>query len=174
MWTAWVYSTWWPLYGDPKMCECQYIRYKMCPWSTNPVITLTGIFVAITNNTWYGSKIIRILSKDHVPWRHFVNFLLYNISKLNFWFVICIAKNLIWTTLKEIFSMLRFFCSLRFSYSCISAKYCPIINHTSMEIWIIQFQFSISKNDCFYGPGSQIYRKSLAGKKDAQTHLRKK
>ncbi len=31
-----------------------------------------------------------------------------NISKLNFWFVICVAKNLIWTTLKAIFSILHF------------------------------------------------------------------
>ncbi len=32
-----------------------------------------------------------------------------NISKLNFWLLICIAKNLIWTTLKAIFSVFRFF-----------------------------------------------------------------
>ncbi len=32
-----------------------------------------------------------------------------NISKLNYWLVICIAKNLIWTTLKMIFSIFRFF-----------------------------------------------------------------
>ncbi len=31
-----------------------------------------------------------------------------NISKLNFWLLICIAKNFIWTTLK-IFSIFRFF-----------------------------------------------------------------
>ncbi len=59
-----------------------------------------------------------------------------NISKLNFWLVICIAKNLIWTTLKAIFSIFRFFAfsDSRFSNSCISAKYCQILtNHTSME-----------------------------------------
>ncbi len=32
-----------------------------------------------------------------------------NISKRNFLFVICIARNFIWTTLKEIFSIFRFF-----------------------------------------------------------------
>ncbi len=77
-------------------------------------------------------KIIGILSKDHV-----------NISKLNFWLVICIAKNLICTTLKMIFSIFSFFCSLRFQIfnSCISAKYCPIItNHTSMEILFIHLK----------------------------------
>ncbi len=28
--------------------------WQMCPWSTNPVISSTGIFVAIANNTLYG------------------------------------------------------------------------------------------------------------------------
>ncbi len=32
-----------------------------------------------------------------------------NILKLNFWLVICIAKNFIWKTLKAIFSIFRFF-----------------------------------------------------------------
>ncbi len=36
-----------------------------------------------------------------------------NILKLNFWLVISIAKNFIWTTLKMIFSIFRFFCTLR-------------------------------------------------------------
>ncbi len=31
-----------------------------------------------------------------------------NISKRNFWLVICIAKNFIWTTLKAIFSIFKF------------------------------------------------------------------
>ncbi len=70
-----------------------------------------------------------------------------NISKLNFWLVICIAKNVILTTLKVIFSIFRFFCTLRFQIY----KYCPIItNHTSMERLFIQLSddvyISISKN----------------------------
>ncbi len=70
-----------------------------------------------------------------------------NISKLNFWLVICIAKNFIWTTLKVIFSIFRFFCTLRFQIY----KYCSIItNHTSMERLFIQLSddayISISKN----------------------------
>ncbi len=44
----------------------------------------------------------------------FSKFLTVNISKPNFWLVICIAKSFIWTTLKMIFSIFRFFCSLRF------------------------------------------------------------
>ncbi len=37
-----------------------------------------------------------------------------NISKLIFLLVICIAMNFIWTTLKVIFSIFWFFCTLRF------------------------------------------------------------
>ncbi len=39
----------------------------------------------------------------------FCKFPTVNISKLNLWLVIYIAKNLIWTILKEIFSICRFF-----------------------------------------------------------------
>ncbi len=58
-----------------------------------------------------------------------------NISKLNFWLVICIAKNFIWTTLKMIFSIFRFFCSSDSRLQIIvSIEYCPIItNHISMQ-----------------------------------------
>ncbi len=63
----------------------------------------------------------------------FCTFPTVNISKLNFWLVICIAKNFIWTTLKAIFSIFAYFWTLRFSNCYISAKYCaiptnPIIN----------------------------------------------
>ncbi len=78
-------------------------------------------------------KIIRILRSCSM--KIFCKFPTVNISKL--WLVIFIAKNLILTTLKVIFSIFRFFffapSDSRFSNSCISAKYCPIINHTSME-----------------------------------------
>ncbi len=43
----------------------------------------------------------------------FCKFLTVNILK-HFCLAICIAKNLIWTTLKAIFSIFRFFCALRF------------------------------------------------------------
>ncbi len=39
----------------------------------------------------------------------FSKFTSVNISKLHFWLVICIAKNFIWTSLKAIFSIFRFF-----------------------------------------------------------------
>ncbi len=75
-------------------------------------------------------KIIRILGSCSMK-----IFCTVNISKLNFWLLICIAKNFIWTTLKIIFSIFRFFCTLRFQIF----KYFPIItNHTSMEILFIQ------------------------------------
>ncbi len=62
-----------------------YLTFVTLAWSTKPVISRWGIFVAIANNTLYGSKlyiflfmpkIISILSKDHVPLIYFVNFLL--------------------------------------------------------------------------------------------------
>ncbi len=71
------------------------------------------------------------------------------ISKRHYWLVICIAKNLIWTTLKMIFSIFRFFCTLRFQIY----KYCP--NHTSMESYLFSFQlFENWTYDWFCAPGS--------------------
>ncbi len=77
-------------------------------------VSSTAIFVAITNNILYGSKLyifilcqksldIKIMLHEDIP--------TVNISKLNYWLLICIAKNLIWTTLKMIFSIFRFLCS---------------------------------------------------------------
>ncbi len=53
------------------------------------------------------TKIIRILRSCSM--KIFSKFPTVNISKLNFWLVICIAKNLIWITLKVIFSIFWFF-----------------------------------------------------------------
>ncbi len=39
------------------------------------------------------------------------------------------AKNIIWTTLKVIFSIFRFVLYPQISDSCISAKYCPILTN---------------------------------------------
>ncbi len=98
-------------------------------------------------------KIIRTLS-NHLFHEDILIWSTVNISKLNFWLVICIAKNFIWTTLKAIFfQYLDYFApsDSRYSNSCISAKYCPILtNHTSMERLFIQLSndvyISISKN----------------------------
>ncbi len=79
---------------------------------------------------YFMPKIISILRSCSM--KIFCTFLTVNISKLNFWLLICIAKNFIWTSLKMIFSIFRFFCTLRFQIY----KYCP--NHTSLEIWFIQ------------------------------------
>ncbi len=98
-------------------------------------------------------KIIRILRSCSI--KIFSTFPTINISKLNFWLVICIAQKFNWTTLKAIFSIFRFFCSLRFQIY----KYCP--NHTSMESYIQRSDdvyISISKNVpvwlFFCAPGS--------------------
>ncbi len=44
----------------------------------------------------------------------FCKFPTLNISRLIFLLVICIAKNFVWTTLKAIFSIFWYFCTLRF------------------------------------------------------------
>ncbi len=121
---------------NPTRQEC---KTRMWPCSTKAVISNTGIFVAIDNNTLYGSKLYIFLlcqkSLGSCSMKIFCKFPTINISKHNFWLVICIAKNFIWTTLKMIFSIFRFFCSFRFQIF----KYCPIItNHTSMERLFIQ------------------------------------
>ncbi len=67
-------------------------------------------------------KIIRILRSCSM--KIFGKCITVNISKLNFWLVICIAKNFIWTTLKMIFSIFSLFCTLT--------------NPTSMESLFIQ------------------------------------
>ncbi len=76
-----------------------------------------------------------------------------NVSKRNYWLVICIAKNFILTNLKVIFSIFRFFCTLRFQIY----KYCPIItNHTSIQsLFITQF-YKIDPYDWFCGSGLHI------------------
>ncbi len=89
-------------------------------------------------------KIIRILNKDHGSMKIFCTFPTINISKLNFWLVICIAKVFIWATLKGDFlnTLIYYF------FYC--PKYCPILrNHTSMESLFIPLSdyvtISISK-----------------------------
>ncbi len=75
------------------------IKTYLGPWTTKPVISSTGIFVAIADNTlsfntfdsawsnglfFFMPKIIMILSKDHVPLKIFSKFPTVNISKLSF------------------------------------------------------------------------------------------
>ncbi len=88
--------------------------HNMWPWTTKSVLSRWGMFVAIAKNTLYGSKLYIFSFMPKCSMKIFCKFLTVNISKLNFWLVICIAKNFIWTTLKVIFSIFRFFCTLRF------------------------------------------------------------
>ncbi len=90
-------------------------------------------------------KIIRILRSCSM--KIFCKCPTINILKLNFWLLICIAVNFIWTTLKMIFSIFWFFCTLRFQIY----KYCPIITTIhQLEILFTQLSddayISISKN----------------------------
>ncbi len=129
----------------------------MWPWTTNQ------LHVYICNNSqkyivWvkiidfsFMPKIIRILRSCSM--KIFCKFPTVNISKLNFWLVICITKNFIWTTLKVIFSMFRYLApsDSRFSNNCISAKYCPIItNHTSMKSAFIQLSDDVYISNIFF------------------------
>ncbi len=84
-------------------------------------------------------KIIRILRSCSM--KIFSKFPTVNISKLHFWLVICIAKNFIWTTLKMIFSIFWFFCTLRFQ---IFAKYYPNKPHINGNIIYSAFRTCIN------------------------------
>ncbi len=136
---------------------------QTCSWSSDAVISSRYI---CSNNqkhiVWvtiihfsFMTKIIRILRSCSM--KIFCTFPILNISKRNYWLLICIAKNLIWTTLKMIFSIFRFFCTLRFQIY----KYRPIItNHTSMEILFTQLQMMYTSQfpimypyDWFCAPG---------------------
>ncbi len=59
-------------------------------------------------------KIIRTLSRRPCSMKIFSKCPTVNVYKHIFLLVICIAKNFIWTTLKAIFSIFRFICTLRF------------------------------------------------------------
>ncbi len=154
MWPLWRCEEFWDALPSSVV--------QVWPCTTKPVISSTGKFVAKAENTLYGykmidfmPKIIRTLSKDHVPWRHFCKFPLVNISKQIFLLVLCIVKNLIWTCLRwfsqhfsDILNIIYFLkpSHSRFSNICISAKYHPIItNNTSMESWMYVY-ISISMN----------------------------
>ncbi len=95
---------------------------------------ITRIFYDLS----YFVKIIPIFTDSA---RRSQTFACHCISKLIFLLVICIAKNLISTTLKVIFSVFKYIApsEFRFSNSCISTKYCQILTtHTSMEGLFIQ------------------------------------
>ncbi len=69
-----------------------------------------------------------------------------NISKLNFWSVICIAKNFIWATLKEIFSIFRLCLHLQIPVLYLSQILSNPTNHTSMDSFFIQLSDVVRKS----------------------------
>ncbi len=99
--------------------QCTYktftLRDHVWPWSTKALTSLGYIcsnsqkYIVWGKNIdfYFMPKIIRILRSCSM--KIFSKFPTINISKLYFWLVICIAKNFIWTTLKMIFSIFRFF-----------------------------------------------------------------
>ncbi len=58
---------------------------------------------------YFMPKIIRTLSKKICSIKIFSKFPTVNISKRNFWLVMCIVKNFIWTILKANLAIFRFF-----------------------------------------------------------------
>ncbi len=114
----------WPL--DHKT-SLKWHRY-IC---SNRLLEQYIVWVKIVDFSFIGYKIKITFHED------ILSFPTINIYIFIFLLVICIAKNFIWTTLKTIFSIyLDFFApsDSRFSNSCISAIYCPILtNHTSTE-----------------------------------------
>ncbi len=102
----------WDLFGISVLKECILIIL----WPS--IISSTGIFVAISNHTLLESKLSIFLLCKKIIWirscsmKIFCTFPTVNISKCNFWLVICITKNFIWTTLNVIF--LFFFAPFRF------------------------------------------------------------
>ncbi len=87
-------------------------------------------------------KIIRILRSCSM--KIFSTFPIINISKLNFWLVICIAKNFIWTTLKMIFSIFRFFLLPQIPDLQIFASQPNVVNK-SIESIFIQLSYTSQK-----------------------------
>ncbi len=65
------------------------------------------VWVKMIDFSFMTTKLIRILRSCSM--NIFTSFPTLNILKLNLWLVICITYNLIWTTLKMIFSIFRFF-----------------------------------------------------------------
>ncbi len=110
----------------------------------------------------------------------FCKFPTINISNLNFWLVICIAKDFIWTTLKAklFFYFLFFFApsDSRFSNSCISAKYCHILtNNTSIQPRAVTILLFLYRGYC--GHKNSQYRyiaisiETLGEKKDMSNYF---
>ncbi len=112
--------------------ENSILTFYKWPWTTKPVLSSTA-YLCNSQKYIVWVKIIdfSFMPKKIISKRIFWKCPTLNISKFIFGLVICVAKDLIWTTLKAIFSIFRFFApsDSRFSNSCISAKYCPILRN---------------------------------------------
>ncbi len=64
----------------------------------------------------------------------FSKFPIINISKLNFWLLICIAEILIWTSLKMIFSIFIFFCTLYINIIYSAFRWCIHLNFIKLTL----------------------------------------
>ncbi len=96
-------------------------------------------------------KIIRILRSCSM--KIFSKCPTVNISKLNFWLLICIAKNFIWTTLKMIFSIFRFVLHPQIPDLQILSK--PYINGNIIySAFRLCINLNFKKNDLLTGFGS--------------------
>ncbi len=133
-----------------------YISNNMWPWSTKAVLSRTGIFIEIDNNTLYESKlsIFRLCQKSlGCSMMIFSTFPIVNISKFNFLISNMHCYELHLDNFKgDFLNISFFFCTLRFQIF----KYCSIItNHTSMERLYIQLSddayISISKIEPYLG-----------------------
>ncbi len=87
----------------------------------------------------------------------FCKFPTVNISKLNFWLVICIAKNLIWTTLKAIFSIFRYFLHPQIP------DFQIVVSQPNIVLYVFSFQMmyksqfqKLDPYDWFWGPRLHI------------------
>ncbi len=83
--------------------------------------------------------------------------------KLNFWLVICIAKNFIWTTLKAIFSIFRysFLHPLIPDLQIVVSQTNIVWSQQTIHQWKAMFENKIEKNDpydWFCSPVSYIWK----------------
>ncbi len=87
------------------------------------------VWVKIIHFYFMPFRILRLCSM-----KIFSTFPIINISKLNFWLLICIAEILIWTSLKMIFSIFIFFCTLYINIIYSAFRWCIHLNFTKLTL----------------------------------------
>ncbi len=129
---------------------------KSLSWNMRAVIS---IFVEIANNTCMAQNYTFFFMQKSLDIKIMFHedICTVNISKLNFWLLICIAKNFIWTTLKMIFLIFDFFSPSDFPILSYHNK--PYINGNiiySAFRWCINLNLKMHPYDWFCAPGSRI------------------